>query len=59
MLFTGEYDAAPLTGHQHYDISRDGKQFLMIKHGDPVGPNEVRVVLNWSDELAAVVANAP
>ena len=32
VLFSGEYDAAPV-GHQHYDISLDGKRFLMIKHG--------------------------
>ncbi|MCZ6616822.1 MAG: protein kinase [Gammaproteobacteria bacterium] len=51
VLFTGEYDAAFLTGHQHYDISLDGKKFLMIKHGEPVGPSEVQVVLNWSEEL--------
>ena len=43
-----EYDAAPLTGHQHYDISLDGERFLMIKHGDPPGPSEVHVVLNWA-----------
>jgi serine/threonine protein kinase/Tol biopolymer transport system component len=49
-LFSGQYDAA-LIGHQHYDVSLDGEKFLMIKHGKPVGPNEVRVVLNWFDEL--------
>ena len=59
VLFTGEYDAAPVSGHQHYDISRDGKKFLMIKHGDPVGPNAVRVVLNWSEELKTRVVGAP
>jgi Tol biopolymer transport system component len=51
VLFTGVYDAAPLTGHQHYDISGDGKKFLMIHHGEPVGPAEVQVVLNWSAPL--------
>ena len=55
VLFTGKYDAAPLTGHQHYDISLDGKRFLMIKHGEPAGPSEVQVVLNWSEELKTLV----
>lgn len=50
-LFRGRYDAAAVSGHQHYDISPDGKRFLMIKHGKPVGPGEVRVVLGWSQEL--------
>ncbi|MFQ5701993.1 MAG: TolB family protein, partial [Acidobacteriota bacterium] len=58
VLFTGEYDAAPVSGHQHYDISLDGKKFLMIKHGEPAGPGEVRVVLNWSEELKAFVARS-
>ena len=50
VLFTGKYDAAQV-GHQHYDVSRDGQRFLMIKHGEPVRSGEVRVVLNWTEEL--------
>lgn len=53
VLFSGKYDGA-MVGHQHYDISRDSQKFLMIKHGEPVGPNEIRVVLNWSEELKAL-----
>jgi serine/threonine-protein kinase len=59
VLFTGKYDAAPLTGHQHYDASRDAKKFLMVKHGEPVGPSEVQVVLEWSEELASFVTRSP
>ena len=51
VLFTGQYDAAAASGHQHYDISHDGRKFLMIKHGESAGPAEVRVVLNWFEEL--------
>ena len=54
VLFMGNYDAAAV-GHQHYDISLDGKKFLMIKHGEPIGPGVVRVVLNWSEELKTLV----
>jgi hypothetical protein len=53
VLFEGEYDAATV-GHQHYDISHDGMRFLMVKHGKPVGPREVRVVLNWGEEMRAL-----
>ena len=56
LLFAGEYDAAFLTGHQHYDISRDGQRFLMIKHGEPDGPGQVQVVLNWLQEIDSVVS---
>jgi serine/threonine-protein kinase len=55
VLFTGNYDAAPLSGHQHYDISNDGEQFLMIRHGETSGPSEVLVTQNWSTELEAAV----
>ncbi len=50
LLFVGNYDSAEV-GHQHYDISIDNERFLMIKHGVPDGPHEVRVVLNWSQAL--------
>ncbi|MEE8367804.1 MAG: hypothetical protein V3S30_05760, partial [Thermoanaerobaculia bacterium] len=50
-LFTGQYDSAAV-GHQHFDVAYDRERFLMIKHGETVGPSEVRVVLNWVDELA-------
>jgi hypothetical protein len=53
VLFTGRYDDAPV-GHQHYDVSSDGERFLMVKHGEPSGPSEVRVVLNWAKELQEV-----
>ena len=55
VLFEGEYDAATV-GHQHYDISHDGMRFLMVKHGEPVGPRAVRVVLNWGDEMRTLAA---
>ena len=51
VLFTGKYDAAAASGHQHYDISHDGRKFLMIRHGESTGPAEVRAVLNWTEEL--------
>ncbi len=50
VLFEGVFDAAAV-GHQHYDISGDATRFLMVRHGEPAGPRELRVVLNWKDEL--------
>jgi serine/threonine-protein kinase len=52
VLFEGDYNDAAV-GHQHYDLSLDGQRFLMIRHGQPVGTDEVRVVLNWSKQLLA------
>jgi hypothetical protein len=30
-------------------------RFLMVRHGEPLGPREVRVVLNWAEELRGLV----
>ena len=40
-----------------YDISPDGKRFLMIKPVDPEEspPTQINVVLNWFEELKAKV----
>ena len=36
-----------------FDIHPDGKQFVMVTIGDPppLVPNQINVVLNWSEEL--------
>ena len=44
------YDAAA-SGHQHYDISHDGKRFLMVKHGERFYPNIIHVIEHWADNL--------
>ena len=50
-LFDGRYAVEP--GGQHdYDVSPDGERFLMIAVDEPSAPNEMRVVLNWFDELS-------
>jgi serine/threonine-protein kinase len=42
-----------------YDVSRDGQRFLMIKDRDSkLYATKVRVVLNWVEELAKIVADA-
>ncbi len=35
-----------------YDVSPDGQRFLFVKAASETGPpEEVRVVLNWTEEL--------
>jgi hypothetical protein len=62
-LFEGQYYGRQFTGDQGnsartYDVSPDGRRFLMIKAANETGPLGVReaapnfvVVLNWLEEL--------
>jgi hypothetical protein len=56
MLFQGDY-LGPNTGRQVYDVSLDGKRFLMIKDApqDQSSVPTILVVQNWLDELKALV----
>ena len=38
-----------------YDISPDGKRFLMIRRDAGSVPRQLNVILNWSDELDRLV----
>jgi len=38
-------------GFQHYDISPDGKRFLMMKEGLIQQQTPINIVLNWFEEL--------
>ena len=57
-LFEGDYRKAPFSFQElvYYDVTRDGKQFVMMK---PVqrddDPSTLHVVLNWFEELKARV----
>ena len=52
LLFTGDYVPA-LTMNPNYDVSRDGRRFLMVQPGarEHATPNQIIVVLNWQEEL--------
>jgi hypothetical protein len=52
MLFEGRFVPTPATA-PNYDISRDGRRFLMIKASGPgeEAPTQINVVLNWAEEL--------
>jgi serine/threonine-protein kinase len=56
VLFEGSYvsHSAPI-GMQYYDISPDGKRFLMLKETEEQAQNQIQVVLNWSEELKRLV----
>jgi hypothetical protein len=55
--FTGGFGA--LTLGRTYDVSHDGRRFLMIKQGDPgnqtSAPQQIIVVQNWIEELKRLV----
>jgi len=40
----------------NYDVSADGRRFLMVKNIDEaVAPTQINVVLNWHEELKRLV----
>jgi eukaryotic-like serine/threonine-protein kinase len=52
LLFQGQYQ--PTTGTSpNYDVSPDGKRFLMLKPTEQAeaAPTQINVVLNWFEEL--------
>jgi hypothetical protein len=50
VLFEGEFERIGW-GERNYDVSPDGKRFLMIVAAAPPPPAEIRVVTNWAEEL--------
>ncbi len=40
---------------QYYDISPDGKKFLMLKEVEEQAQNRINVILNWFEELKRLV----
>ncbi len=62
VLWTGRYAhglgsncGPPGTTSSNYDITPDGQRFLMVKH-DEAAPNQIFVVLNWTQELKRLMA---
>ena len=54
-LFEGRYVShSNPPGYQYYDISPDGKRFLMMKEGQ-IQQVQINVVLNWFEELKRLV----
>jgi len=57
VLFEGSYVRSRIDrAYQYYDISPDGRRFLMIKEADEEGSTaQINVVLNWFEELKRLV----
>jgi len=56
VLFEGQYVSHSVPqGFQYYDVSPDGKQFLMLKEETVQQQGQINVVLNWFEELKRLV----
>ena len=55
-LFEGRYLMSS-AGRANYDVSPDGKRFLMLKpvEQEQAAPTQINVVLNWTEELKRLV----
>jgi serine/threonine-protein kinase len=58
IIFRGNYVSARAVDRQPWDISPDGKRFLMVKPPDSAGdtsgiasPRKINILLNWFEEL--------
>ncbi len=52
-LFEG-YELNPY-GLPNYDVSPDGKRFLMVQSDSGAAPTQLNVVLNWTEEVQRLV----
>jgi hypothetical protein len=51
VLFEGQYEPTLFT-NPNYDVSPDGKRFLMLKPSESAeAATQINVVLNWFEEL--------
>ena len=51
-LFAGPYATGAPSEGRNYDVSADGKRFLMVKESaTQAAAPQIVVVLNWSEEL--------
>jgi serine/threonine-protein kinase len=55
MLFEGPFPNVP--GYS-YDVRPDGQRFLMAREATTGNPTEIRVILNWFEDLKQRVAAA-
>jgi serine/threonine-protein kinase len=52
LVFEGPYEQRPLAGSAaNYDVSPDGRGFVMIKMEEEPSPQQVLVVLNWLEQV--------
>jgi hypothetical protein len=53
VLFDKKYSFGNTLSIANYDVTPDGQRFVMVREEE--GSNNLRVVLNWRDELAALL----
>jgi Tol biopolymer transport system component len=54
---TNSMCGAPGPSSSNYDVTADGQRFLMIQEGEQDAPaTEIRVVVNWAEELKRIMA---
>ena len=54
VIFEGSYKRE-VAGNPAWDLSQDGRRFLMMKRSDAWAPTRLHVVLNWFTELDKLV----
>jgi serine/threonine-protein kinase len=54
VLFEGSY-AMGSGGGYNYDVTPDGRRFLMVRRQLGPAPRQINVVLNWAEELKRLV----
>jgi hypothetical protein len=42
-------------GNQRFDVTHDGQKFLMVRNSDRIQGTQLRIVLNWFEELKAKI----
>ena len=56
MMFEGAFKPAGLTAARSFSPMPDGKHFVVARAGSTLDPpHEIRIVLNWFDELKRLV----
>jgi Tol biopolymer transport system component len=51
VLFEGRYALASGGFYSNYDVSKDGREFLMLEPEEAMANTQINVVLNWFEEL--------
>ena len=56
VLFVGRFEMGFLVpGARYYDVSADSQRFLMLRSEDLAAPRQLRLVVNWFEELKRLV----
>jgi len=58
-LFEGQFAFEPTNSEANYDVSLNGERFVMVTRGGGAPPTELRIVLNWAEELKRLVPKGP